>query len=79
MVNHLGNPAIIAIIVRFLSACQHCIGTAHECNITLRSRLRWMWVEIGGIAVIPTEVALIDRLAVVPHGSVVASVGEGGT
>ncbi|MNN92133.1 hypothetical protein D3C81_2103690 [compost metagenome] len=74
MLEHLRRPAVVALGDRFLGLGQDCIGTAHEFDVLLARFGRWQWEQVGRVAVIPAQVALVDGLGVMVDRTVVATV-----
>ena len=73
MIQHLGDPAIFTLLHRYCGFLQHGFSTAHKLYIAHRGLFRWQWVKLRWIALIPTKIVLVDRLAIMAQGPVVAT------
>ena len=72
VVQHLDRPTQIALVEGCLGQRHRSVGTAHRGDVALGRSHRRMWPQVRRVAVVPAEVALVDRLHVVADRSVVA-------
>ena len=73
MVEQFRRPSVITLVEGPLCFDVHLVGAAHRGDVTLPALLRRVRVEVGRVAVVPADVALIHRLCVVAHRPVVAT------
>ena len=78
MVQQLGCPAVVALVVSRLCGGDGLVRTADQIEPALGRFLRRQRVEVGGVAVVGAEIELVDRLDVVPQVAVVATRAEEG-
>ena len=73
LIRHLRHPAVLAAREVLARMRQRRLGAAHVGERLFR-RLDWRQrIEVGGIAVVPAEIALVHRLRVVAHRAVIAA------
>ena len=73
MVEQFRRPSVITLVEGPLCFGVHLVGAAHRGDVTLPALLRRVRVEVGRVAVVPADVALIHRLCVVADRPVVAT------
>src|SRR5699024_1949750 len=66
----LGDPAVVTFLEARPGFGEYGVGTAHVVDVAAGGLGGRMGVEVGGVAVEPAEVALVDGLGVVADGSV---------
>ncbi len=77
MIQEHRRPAVVAPRVGGACLLHDGVAAAHGFDVAPCRSLGRQGVQVGGVAVEPAEVVLVDRLGVVIHGSVVAAVREG--
>ena len=77
VIEYLGHPAQVTVVVGLPGPLHDRVGATHELHVALRALHRRVRPQVRGVAVEPAQVALVDRLDVVAHRSVVAVRGPG--
>ena len=72
VVQQLDHPAVVALVERRAGLGHHLVGAAHRLDVAGAAVLGRVGVEVGGVAVVPADVALVHGLGVVADGAVVA-------
>jgi hypothetical protein len=75
VIDDLRNPAVVAAVERLPRVREECFGAARQRDVTLAGHLWRVRPEVGGVAVEPPQVALVDGLEVVLERPVVAPAG----
>ena len=76
VVQQLCRPAVVALVERGLRGRDRLVGATNQFKVALGRLLRRQRVQVGRVAVVGTQVELVDRLDVVAQVAVVAARAE---